>query len=95
MKTSKTISLILATGIAGVAFAKLSSASFTAAVPADVLTGIAVSAAVIGLAIYDYARRPQPLTMRARLLRPTLPVATVPATGRPVSKSHCDERAAA
>lgn len=75
MKTSaKYISLVLAAGIAGVALFALANASFTAAFRGDVAVAIAASAAVVGFAAYDYSRRTQPLSIPARVLRPSLPV---------------------
>ena len=95
MKNSSTLSLVFAAGAAGVALFKFASTSFSAAVPVEAVGAIAVSAAVIALAIFDYSRRPQPLTVRAQLLRPALPAAVVPGPGRTPAKAHCDERAAA
>ena len=71
MKTSlKSISLIVATGIAGVALFQIGSASFTAVLPGDTIAAIALSAGFVLLAAYDYSRRYQALTLPARVLRP-------------------------
>ena len=89
MKTSlKSISLILA---AGVAVFALANAQFTAALPAVNLLALAVSGALLSLATYDYSRRVQPLRLPVRLLRPTLPAA------RPVrcASPSCNARLAA
>lgn len=73
MKNSfKSTSQILAAGAAGGAFFQLANSSFIAALPGDVLAAVAFSAAIIGLAAADYARRIQPLAPPARLLRPAL-----------------------
>ena len=89
MKNSKlSLSLMLAAGAAGVALFKLASASFTSAVPGvEVLSGFA-AAAVLGIAAYDYTRRPQRLSPPAQILRPKLrtqePAAA--ATARPANR---------
>jgi hypothetical protein len=73
MKNSrKSLSLIFAAGAAGVAFFQFASASFTAALPAETLVAIAASAAIVGVAVYDYSRRYQPLCPPDRVVRPAL-----------------------
>ena len=87
MKNSfKSISPVLAASVAGVAFLPLINSTFVAALPGDVLAAIAISAAVIGFAVYDYSRSFQPLTAPRRALRPALPLAQA----HPVTSSaHC------
>ncbi len=90
MKNSaQSISLMLAAGLAGVAFFNLANMSFIAALPGDAILAFAFSAAAIGLAVYDYSRQVQPLTRPCRVLRPTLP-----ATAANNFNSNCHDRAA-
>jgi NADH:ubiquinone oxidoreductase subunit 6 (subunit J) len=74
----KSLYLILAAGVAGAALFFLAQAQFTAALPAATLLGIAAALTVTGMAAADYSRRLQPLTPRARVLRPALPTGTAP-----------------
>ena len=83
------ISQVLAAGLAGVAFFKLADAPFIAALPGDAILAFAISAAAIGLAIHDYSRRVQPVTVPCRVLRPSLP-----ATAASNLNSNCHDRAA-
>jgi hypothetical protein len=79
MKNSlKSLSLILAAGVAGAALFFLAQAQFTAALPAASLLALAAALAVTGMAAADYSRRLEPLTPRARVLRPALPTGTAP-----------------
>lgn len=74
MKNLKTLSLLLAAGLAGVALVKLGSSSFAASFPSGKLAVVAISAALIGFAAYDYSRQAKKLALKSRaLLRPTLP----------------------
>ena len=92
MKTSlKSISLIFAAGAAGVAVFALANAQFTAGLPAVKLLSLAISVALLSLAMYDYSRRVQPLRVPARLLRPTLPAAQAIRCVTP----NCNDRIAA
>jgi hypothetical protein len=74
--SSQFISQILAAGAAGVALFALANAPFVAALPGDAILAFAISAAAIGLAIYDYSRRVQPVTRPCRVLRPLVPCST-------------------
>jgi hypothetical protein len=76
-KSNKLISLVLATGAAGVAFFSFANGPFSVALPGDVIIGLGASVAVIGLAVSDYSRRMRSLTPPARLLRPALPAVAV------------------
>ena len=80
--SSKSISLILAAGLAGVAFLSVSNASFTAGLSGDAMLAAGLSAAVLGFAINDYSRRIRPLTVTTRLLRPAMPPASAPRFAR-------------
>lgn len=73
MKSQKTISNILAAGLAGVALVALSNASFLASLPADLLIAAAAAGAIVGLAVADYSRSIQPLKPLAPVLRPSFP----------------------
>ena len=88
--SSKSISLILATGAAGVAAFALANSTFVAALPVEAFFAIGTSVAVIVLAAFDYSRRPQPLALPGRVLRPATPVS---AAHRPTS--NCSDRLAA
>jgi hypothetical protein len=79
MKTSSHFtSALITAGAVGTALIALSSARFTAALPGEVIMGVTASLALIGLAIYDYSRRVQPLSLPGRVLRPTLPQSVAP-----------------
>jgi hypothetical protein len=71
MKSSKTLSIILAAGLAGVALVALSNASFLASIPADLLLATATAGAIVGLAVADYSRAHQPLKPLASVVRPS------------------------
>jgi hypothetical protein len=86
MKTTKYLSVILAAGLAGVALVKFGNASILASLPGDKLFAFAASVALITFATYDYSRRHQPLRVKARVLRPSVP---------PVPASWCVEPAPA
>ncbi len=73
MKSQKTLSIILAAGLAGVALVALSNASFLASVPAELLISAAVAGAIVGLAVADYSRRLTPLKPMAPVLHPSFP----------------------
>jgi hypothetical protein len=72
---NRLLSVILAAGTAGVAAFALANSAFVAALPGDVILGAGASLAILSFAAYDYSRRYLPLTVRARVLRPTLPSA--------------------
>jgi hypothetical protein len=90
----KSHSLIIAAAAAGVALFQLANSAFVAALPGDVLAAIGISAAVIGLAVYDYSRRYQPLSLPNRVLRPVAPACT-PRSAAYGAKSGRKERLAA
>jgi hypothetical protein len=75
---SNSTSLILAAGLAGVAFFNLANASFTAGLSGDAILAAGLSAAIFGFAINHYSRRPRLLSATTRLLRPALPVVSAP-----------------
>ncbi len=83
--SSKSSSLILAAGLAGVAIFSLANSSFIAALPGDAIMAFTISAAAIGVAIFDYSRHVQPTTVPCRVMRPVMPSATR-------SSSGCDSR---
>jgi hypothetical protein len=87
--SSKSISLILAAGLAGVAGFTLANSAIVAALPADVFLAIGASVAVAALAIFDYSRRPQPLALPVQMLRPAMPAAT-----GGIKSNHTDRLAA-
>lgn len=95
MKNSfKSISPLLAASVAGVAFLPFVNSAFVAALPVDILTAVVISAAVIGLAVSDYSRGFQPLTVRRPALRPALPRTPARAVAYDASSSHDDRIAA-
>lgn len=73
MKT--TLSITLGTAAIGSALAKLSNAAFLADVPAEIVFAGAVSVALVGLTIADYARNIRPLAIKAPISRVVLPAA--------------------
>ena len=74
MKASlNSISVILAAGFAGLALAKLGNASFLSTFRGDIAAAVALSAAVVGFAVYDYSRRMQLLRTSQPVLHPSLP----------------------
>ena len=79
MKTPKTSPLILATTLAVAVFVMLGLTTFSAPIPGDKVMAVALSAAIIYLAVWDYSRRVKVLrTKRAPLLRPALPIMVTP-----------------
>ena len=87
-----TSALIVALGTALIA---LSSARFTAALPGDIIMGAGASLAIVGLAIHDYSRRVQPLSLPSRVLRPALPSTSAPrATAYGIKSARKDRIAA-
>ncbi|MEJ1971241.1 MAG: hypothetical protein WDM96_01550 [Lacunisphaera sp.] len=73
MKTARNLlSLLVAAGTAGVALLALNNL-----IPADVAFAIFSVGALVGFAAYDYTRTTKSLRVPGRVLRPTLPVATV------------------
>jgi hypothetical protein len=92
--SSKSSSLILAAGLAGVAIFSLANSSFIAALPGDAIMAFAISAAVIGVAIFDYSRRIQSVTVPCRVMRPVLPANTPSSSGCGSRSNHTDRRAA-
>ena len=97
MKTSAHFtSALITAGAIGTALIALSGARFTAALPGEVILGVGASLAVLGLAFYDYSRRLQPLSLPARLLRPTLPATNTPRTkAYGIKPAHSKDRIAA
>ena len=93
--SSQSISLILAAGAAGVAIFALANAQFTAGLPAVTLLAIAVSIALLSLAVYDYSRRVLPLRLPVRLLRPTVPAVRTGRSSAYGNARNCQERVAA
>ena len=92
MKNSiQSISLILAAGLAGVAFFNLVDVPFIAALPGETMLAVALSAAAISLAIYDYSRRVETLNLPCRVLRPVMPC-TPPCSDD--CSNHSDRKAA-
>jgi hypothetical protein len=67
MKTSSFLALSAAGSIALVA---LANASFTAALPGEIILGAGASLAIVGLMISDYRRYVRPLAAPARVVRP-------------------------
>ncbi|MDI1248782.1 MAG: hypothetical protein PSV13_07965 [Lacunisphaera sp.] len=90
--TNKFLSVILATGAAGVAVFALANSAFVAALPADVILGAGAALAILAFAAYDYSRRYLPLALPGRLLRPQLPAAVKACLG---TSNACKDRAAA
>lgn len=76
MKT--TLALTLASAAAGALIAKLSNAAFLASVPFEIIFAGAVSVALIGITLADYARNVRPLTVKAPVARVVAPVALAP-----------------
>ncbi|MBI2498449.1 MAG: hypothetical protein HYV75_11230 [Opitutae bacterium] len=70
------LSVILATGAAGVAVFAVANSAFVASLPGDVILGAGASVAILGFAAYDYSRRYLPLDLPGRTLRPKLPMVT-------------------
>ena len=74
MKAStKFLSLVLAAGAAGVAGFTFANSQFSAGLDGDAILGAGAALAIIGVAIFDYSRRPQPLSLPAPVLRPRTP----------------------
>lgn len=89
------ISQILATGLAGAFFFSLANSPALLALPGEAMLAIAVSAAIIGFAVFDYSRRVQPLTIPCRVVRPGLPAGTAArSTAASRGNFHGHDRAA-
>lgn len=76
MKT--TLSLTLATAAFGAALVVLANASFITALPAEILFAAAISVALVGITIADYARNARPLTLKAPVARVVAPTHFAP-----------------
>ncbi|MDB6114670.1 MAG: hypothetical protein JWQ83_1832 [Lacunisphaera sp.] len=72
-KSTKLLSLILAASAAGVAAFAFASSQYSAGLDGDLILGAGAALAITGLAIFDYSRRPQPLSLPVPVLRPRLP----------------------
>jgi hypothetical protein len=72
MKTTKLISLFLAAGLAGAAFARIGLSPALASIPGMQLFALAAGAGLLLLALSDVTRRIDPLRPRAAIARPTL-----------------------
>ena len=71
----KTSSFLFLSTAASVALVALSSAEFTASIPAEIVISAGASLAIVGLMISDYRRYVRPLAApAARVARPAAPV---------------------
>ena len=74
MKTSlQSLHVTLAAGFAGVAFGQLANASILSTLRGDIAAAVIFSGAILGIAVYDYTRRLELLSVAGPALRPTLP----------------------
>ena len=78
MKNStKLLTLISAAGAAGVAAFNFANSQYSAGLAGDTILGAGAALAITGFAIFDYSRRPQPLSLPSPALRPRLPASAV------------------
>jgi hypothetical protein len=70
MNSSKTLSLIAVTALAGLAGFGLANTELAAHLPIEALLGVTLSLGLLRVAFSDYARRPKSLALPAKLLRP-------------------------
>jgi hypothetical protein len=93
MKNSaKTLSLVIAAAVSGVALFEIANASFSAVIRGDVVVAVATSLAFLGFAASDYSRRVQSLKAPARISRPALHTQFAEVC---CLESDCNHRAAA